>query len=100
MSKFSKNFPIEGKSAQEIYTTISNGIDHFLSKTPVGGHDIKRDEAAKQVSFKSSMASGTLTATDGALLVEVSLSLLATPFKSKLDEGVTKWLNKTFAINS
>ena len=100
MAKFSKNFPIPGKSGDVIYNAVSSGIDHFLSKTPVGSHEVVRDDAAKKVTFKSSMASGSLVADEGSLQVEISLSLLASPFKSKLDEGVTKWLNKTFAISS
>ncbi len=100
MAKFSKNFSIPGKSADLIYTAVSGGIEHFLNKTPVGSHQVTRNDSSKQVAFKSSMASGTLTAVEGELQVEISLSLLATPFKSKLDEGVTQWLNKTFAIHS
>jgi predicted class III extradiol MEMO1 family dioxygenase len=96
MASFSKKFPVPGKSADVIYTSIATGIEHFLSKTPLGNVDIERDEAAKKVSFKSSMASGSLTATDGELNVEISLSLLASAFKGKIDEGVTKWLTKTF----
>jgi len=42
------------------------------------------------------MASGSLAALDGELKVDISLSLLASAFKSKIDEGITKWLGKTF----
>ncbi len=97
MASFTKKFPIPGKSSDVIYASIANGIDHFLSKTPVGNYDLTKDDANKKLSFKSSMASGTLSAKEGELEVEISLSFLATPFKSKIDEGVTKWLNKTFA---
>jgi hypothetical protein len=96
MASFSKKFPVPGKAADAIYSAVSSGIEHFLSKTPLGSCDIKRDDAAKAVSFKASMASGTLTAKENELQVEISLSLLASPFKGKIDEGVTKWLNKTF----
>ena len=96
MASFTKKFPVPGKSAGEIYTSIANGIEHFLSKTPLGNVAIDRDEAGKKVSFKSSMASGTLTAAEGELNVEISLSMLASAFKGKIDEGVTKWLTKTF----
>jgi len=97
MASFSKKFPVPGKSAETIYTAIATGIEHFLSKTPLGSVDINRDAMAKKVSFKSSMASGSLTASDGELNVEISLSLLASAFKGKIDEGVTKWLTKTFS---
>jgi hypothetical protein len=96
MASFSKKFPIPGKSADVIYTSISNGIDHFLGKTPLGEVEVERDEAAKQVSFKSSMASGSLKALDNQVQVDISLSFLASAFKGKIDEGVTKWISKTF----
>ncbi|MBS1960050.1 MAG: polyhydroxyalkanoic acid system family protein [Bdellovibrionales bacterium] len=96
MPSFNKTFPVPGQAADKIYSVISTGIDHFLSKTPLGQVQVDRNEGSKQVSFKSNMASGTLTAKDNALSVEVSLSLLATPFKGKIEEGVTRWLSKAF----
>ena len=99
MASFSKKFPIPGKSADVIYASVSGGIDHFLSKTPLGNVDVTRDEPGKKVSFKSGMASGVLSAKDNELTVEVSLSLLASAFKGKIDEGVTRWLNKTFGLS-
>jgi hypothetical protein len=97
MASYSKTFPVPGKLADAIYTSVASDIDRFLSKSPIGSYDVKRDDAAKQVTFKSSMASGTLAAKDGQLQVDINLSLLATPFKSKIEEGVTKWLAKAFA---
>jgi hypothetical protein len=96
MAKFSQKFPVPGKPAAAIYAAISTSIETFISKTPLGTADIQRDEAAKSVSFKAGMASGVLTASDNELQVDISLSLLASPFKGKIEEGVTKWLNKTF----
>ena len=96
MASFSKTFPIPGKTSDVIYGAVATDIDRFLSKTPLGNVEVNRDEGAKKVSFKSSMASGTLTAKDGSLSVEVSLSLLASAFKGKIEEGITRWLTKTF----
>jgi predicted class III extradiol MEMO1 family dioxygenase len=96
MASFSKTFTIPGKSSEAIYSAISIDIDRFLSKTPIGNVDVNRDEGAKKVSFKSSMASGTLTAKEGSLSVDVSLSFLASAFKGKIEEGITRWLTKTF----
>ena len=98
MASFSKAFSIPGKSSEAIYGAISTDIEKFLSKTPLGTVDVKRDETEKKVSFKSSMASGTLHAKEGSLLVEVSLSLLASAFKGKIEEGITRWLTKTFPV--
>lgn len=97
MASYSKNFPVPGKKADSIYASISGDIDRFLTKSSIGNFEIDRDESAKKVTFKSSMASGTLCAKDEQLQVDISLSFLATPFKGKIEEGVNKWLSKTFA---
>ena len=96
MATFNKKFPIPGKSADAIYSAISTGIEHFLSKTPLTNVEVNREETAKKVNFKSSMATGSLAASDGELNIEISLSFLASAFKGKIEEGVTKWLTKTF----
>ncbi|MBU6154871.1 MAG: polyhydroxyalkanoic acid system family protein [Bdellovibrionales bacterium] len=96
MASFSKTFTIPGRSSDAIYGAVSSDIDRFLSKTPIGNVEVKRDESGRKLTFKSSMASGTLSAKDGSLSVEVSLSLLASAFKGKIEEGITRWLTKTF----
>lgn len=98
MAKFTKSFNIPGKNGQMIYQAISENIEKFLSKTPIGEHELKKDDAKKEISFKASMASGTIRAQDDGVHVDISLSLLATPFKGKLEEGINKWLSKTFGI--
>ena len=98
MASFSKKFEIPGKTSDAIYSAVATDIDRFLSKTPLTNVNVTREDAMKKVTFKSSMASGTLLAKDGELSVEVSLSLLASAFKGKIEEGVTKWLNKTFNV--
>ena len=97
MASFKKSFPVPGKTQDQIYTAIASGIDHFLSKTPLTNVEINRDENSKEVSFKSSMASGTLSVQNEQVSVEVSLSFLASAFKGKIDEGITKWIQKTFS---
>jgi hypothetical protein len=100
MASFSKKFPVPGKSSDVIYKAISTDIDRFLSKSPLGSYTVDRNDAAKSVSFKASMASGSLTAKEGELQVEISLGLLASAFKGKIEEGVTKWLGKAFGGGS
>ncbi len=96
MPSHNKKFPLPGKTSANIYDAVSKNIDLFLSKTPIGNCEVKKDDAGKKVSFKASMASGTLTAEEGQLNVELSLSLMATPFKGKIDEGIEKWLSRAF----
>jgi hypothetical protein len=91
---------IPGKSSQELYDKVSSDIDRFIGKAaPLGKFDIERDAGGKQVKLKSSMVSATLVCLEGELKLEASLSLFAAPFRSKIDEGIDKWLAKTFNIN-
>ncbi len=96
MASFNKKFQVPGTGADVIYNAVSSGIDKFLSKTPLANCEVSRDEKAKKVSFKHSMASGSILAKDSEIEVDVKLSLFATPFKGKVEEGITHWLNKTF----
>ena len=60
MPKYSRNVSLPGKSAQEIYDRVASDIEGFLSKTPIGKHEIERDASGRKVRFKSAMASATL----------------------------------------
>jgi hypothetical protein len=96
MASYQKKIQLPGKLADGIYDAVAGDIERFLAKSSLGSVDVTKDPAGKKVSFKSSMASGTLSAKDGELFVDISLSFLATPFKSKIDEGIQKWIGKTF----
>jgi hypothetical protein len=96
MAKHQKTYEVPGQSADSIYQAISEQLDAFLKKTPLGDFTVEQNPAAKTVSFKAGMASGSLLAQDGKVAVDVKLSLLASPFKGKIDEGIQKWLQKAF----
>lgn len=98
MPSYSRQVKIPGKSAQELYDKVANDIDRFMSKSPVGKFDIERDPQTRQVSLKSPMASATLKCEEGALRLDAQLSLFAAPFRSKIDEGIDKWIAKTFGL--
>ena len=98
MPKYSRQVRIPGKTAEELYQQISQDIDHFLSKTPIGKYQLERRPEVKEVEFKSSMASAILICGEEELRLNVNLSLLATPFRSKLDEGIDKWLARKFNL--
>lgn len=101
MPSYSRTVKIPGKSSQELYDKVAQDIDKFLSKGPSSfKFDIERDPQNKEVRLKSSMATATLVCKDGALELDSKLSLLAAPFKSKIDEGIDKWLSKTFNISA
>jgi hypothetical protein len=100
MPSYSRKVQIPGKTAQELYEKVAEGIDYFMSKASVGKFDIERDPTKKEVRLKGSMFSATLSCAEAQVEIDAKLSLLAAPFKSKLDEGVTKWLSKTFNLTN
>ena len=99
MPKYSRNIQISDRSAIEIYERVSADIDKFMSKTPVKGYEIQRDSVGKIVRVNSSMVTATLTCETGLIRFDVKLSLLASAFRSKLDEGIDRWLQKTFKLS-
>ena len=98
MPTYSRHVQIPGRSADEIYNKISEGIDRFLSKSSVGSYDLDRQPAQKTITAKSSLFTASLICTDGSVRLDAKLSLLAAPFRSKLDEGIDKWIAKTFGV--
>jgi hypothetical protein len=98
MPGYSKSVKIPGKTSQELYDKISSEIERLMEKVSLGKFDVERDPAEKAVHLKSSMISATLTCSDGSIDLDAKLSLMAMPFKSKIDEGIDRWVKKTFQI--
>lgn len=96
MPSFTKKVPIPGKSSQEVFDTMSSGIEQFLTKAAVGKFQVDRDPQKKELRIKSSLFSATLVCSESEMEVQAQLSLLAMPFKSKFDEGITRWVNRAF----
>lgn len=97
MPSYSRKVTLPGKSAQELYDRISEDIERFLSKASIPGKsEVTRDPGKKTVSVTGSLFSATLVCQDGGLELQAKLSLMAAPFRGKLDEGIDKWLAKTF----
>jgi hypothetical protein len=93
---YHREVKLPGKSSQELYDKVASDIDRFLQKASIGKFDVERDPSKKEVRVKSSMFSATLVCSDGTLKLDCQLSLLATPFRSKIDEGIDKWIAKAF----
>jgi hypothetical protein len=100
MPSYKRSVDIPGKSAQELYDKVAADIERFLTKAQIGKFDINRDAGKKQVHVKSSMATLTLYCEEGRMRLDGSLSLLAMPFKGKLDEGIDRWLAKSFNLSA
>lgn len=98
MAGYSRQVDIKGKTAQELYDKVSGDIENFMSKTPIGKVEVGRIPDKKQVTIKSSMLTATLFCEEGKIRIDAKLGLMAMPFKSKIDEGIDKWLAKTFQV--
>jgi len=97
MPSYSRRANVPGKSAQELYDTVSKQIDHFMGKvTASDNYEIERDPENFEFHFKAKLFSGTLSCEDSSLDLKAKLSLIAVPFRSKIDEGIDHWLEKMF----
>ncbi len=100
MSSYSRTVQVPGKNSQELYEVVSEGIEKFLTKASIGKFTVDRDPARKELKVKSSMFSALLSCTEEEMTLDVKLGLLAMPFKSKLDDAITRWLSKTFNLTA
>ena len=97
MPAYSKTVKVPGRSAHDLYEKISRDIDQMSQKWGVAQKmELSRDPEKRQIYLKSSMVSATLTCTEGCLVLEAKLSLLAAPFRSKIDEQIDRWVSKNF----
>lgn len=96
MPSYSRTVTVNAQSAQSLYDKVSAEIDRFLQKSAIGEYEVERDPGAKTVRAKASLFSAELKCEDQRIELEVKLSLLAAPFKGKLNEGITRWLEKHF----
>src|SRR4051812_26472252 len=100
MPSYSRKVKIPGKTSQELYDKVSQDLDRLLSKISPTGYKVDRNASAKNFSIKSTLFSATLVCQEAEMELNVSLSLMALPFRSKVDEGITRWLSKTFDLGS
>jgi len=98
MPSYTREVKVPGRSAQELFDKISAGIDRFMEKAAVGKFEIERKPEARTVAVKSSMFSATLLCQEGCVRLDGKLSLMAVPFRAKIDEGIDKWVSKTFGV--
>jgi Putative polyhydroxyalkanoic acid system protein (PHA_gran_rgn) len=99
MPSYSRQVSIPGKTSQELFEQVAHDIDRFMSKVSIGKYEIEKNPTRKEVSIKSSMVSATLICREEQVTLDAKLSLLAAPFRSKLDESIDRWLAKTFNLS-
>ena len=98
MPSYSKKVDVPGKSSNEIYEKVAKEIERLLAGLPLGKLEIQKDPALKQVRLKASMVNATLVCEDGKIKLDGQLSLMASPFRSKIDDVIDKWVAKTFHV--
>lgn len=96
MPSYSRRVDLPGRSAQELFDRVSGDIDRLMGQLPLGKVDVQRDAGACKVVVKTSMATATLRCLEGAMELEAALSLLATPFRSKIDAVIDSWVQEKF----
>ncbi len=97
MPAYSKTVTIPGRTAQDLYDKISVDIEKLVEKWGMTQKmELSQDPGRRQVHLKSSMVSATLTCSDGCMVLDAKLSLLAVPFRSKIDEQIDRWISKNF----
>ncbi len=94
MGKYQREINFPGKSSDEIYEKISTTIEQFLDKLSLSNVNLERSPGKKSVSFKSKVASAKLTCHEEKILIEAELGFMAMAFKSKIDQGIDKWLSQ------
>ncbi|MEK6706975.1 MAG: hypothetical protein AABZ06_14450 [Bdellovibrionota bacterium] len=95
---YSRIVQIPAKNAMELYEAVSRDIENFINKISVGHVEISKDPSKKEVQLSSSMFSAVLSCQEAQINIDCRLSLFAAPFRRKIDEGIDKWLRRTFNI--
>lgn len=98
MPSYSRTIALPGKTADEIFTRISQAIDKFQEKDTgkFGKFEFIQDEGEKSVTLKSSHVTAHLQCRDGEVFLEGKLSFLVSAFRSKIDDGINQWIEKAF----
>lgn len=98
MPSYKKKIPIPGKKSEDIYAIVSKEISAFLTKLGVGEFKLSKSDAQKTLEMESKLFSAKLHCRDEEVELDGSLSFLAVPFKSKIDEGISRWISKHFNV--
>lgn len=100
MPSYSRTIALPGKTADEIFNRISLAIDKFEEKDTgkFGKFEFSRDEAEKSVQLKSHHVTANLKCRDGEVFLEGKLSFFVAAFRSKIDDGIDQWIEKSFKV--
>lgn len=98
MPSYSRTIALPGKTADEIFSRISQAIDKFEENDTgkFGKFAFSRDENEKSVQLKSTHVTANLKCRDGEVVLEGKLSFFVAAFRSKIDDGINRWIEKSF----
>jgi len=96
MPNYSRRIDLPGQSSEALYRKVSDGIDQFLEKIPVGKVDVERDAARREVHVRSSLFSATLACGEQSVQFDAQLGMVAALFRSHIDQGIDAWLERAF----
>ena len=84
--KHFKRIELIGLKKEQIYAKAATDIERILGKLPLGKTDLKKNDSTLSFHIKASLVEADLTCIDGAMEFNGNLSLMAIPFRSKIDE--------------
>jgi len=96
MPAYKQKIPVPGKSAEQLFEKVSKDIGKLLAKYPIGEFKLEPVAGKKELLLKSGYFSAKISCLEGLIDIDGNLSLLATPFRGKIDSGIQGWVQKTF----
>ncbi len=104
MAQYSRRVSVPGKSAEELHRVAQEHLARFLEKPNiqafVGKTSVDTNDLERTLSLGSKLFKAVLRSEEGAYVLDAKLSLLALPFRSKIDEmldtAIQNWILKAF----
>jgi hypothetical protein len=97
MPSYRREVSLPGKTSRQLYDKVASDIARFLEKTGTGQYQIIHRPEKLEVAVEGAMFSAVLSCSDGKILLDGKLSLLASAFRGKIDQGIDRWLEKAFS---
>jgi hypothetical protein len=98
MPSFKKKIHIPGKTAFDLYQKADISLSHFLEKYDgkIGKIECVKQEEQMTLILNSKFFKAFLKCEDAAFDLRCELSLMALPFRGKIEEGIDHWIKKHF----
>jgi hypothetical protein len=106
MPSYQRQVSVPGHSAEQIYDLLLSKSEALIQKvnekfgSVIGTLDWSRDASTKTFQLKAKLFSVEIQCLDSRVQCQGQMSFLAVPLKSKIDEGIDRWIQKTFNLPS